>query len=287
VCPGLGCATSGTCQGGTCVVPATNDADGDGVCDPVDNCLNTPNPGQADTDGDGLGDACDNCPLQPNPGQADADHDGAGDVCDNCPVPNPDQLDLDGDGLGNACDNCPVNFNPGQGDLDGDGIGDFCDLLKPTKVKLQSSTSTMIDGSRLIVRIDLIDPALFSTADGVTVRFQDILGTDFAHHFNASDCIDTGGRAILCANGANGTPGGRQFRGKFGRLIKLPQAFRIQLKMSRLSQATTPAVGLAPPFRGPVTMTLSYTPVNGPPVVRPGVVRDCRVGRNYLSCREP
>lgn len=35
------------------------DSDGDGVCDPVDNCPNTPNPDQADSDGDGVGDACD------------------------------------------------------------------------------------------------------------------------------------------------------------------------------------------------------------------------------------
>jgi len=34
------------------------DSDNDGVVDPVDNCLNTPNPTQTDTDGDGIGDAC-------------------------------------------------------------------------------------------------------------------------------------------------------------------------------------------------------------------------------------
>jgi len=154
-------------------------------------------------------------------------------------------------------------------------------------VKLKASEGTTVDGSKLVTRIDLVDDAIFDVGAGVTVRFQDALGTTFAHHWNATDCIDTGGRAILCGNGPFGTPGGRQFRGKFGRLIKLPTAIRMSLKMTHLSQATTPPVALAPPFKGPVTMTVSYTPKNGPPVVRPGVVRDCRVGHNYLSCREP
>jgi hypothetical protein len=34
------------------------DADGDGICDPEDNCIDTPNPDQADLDGNGIGDAC-------------------------------------------------------------------------------------------------------------------------------------------------------------------------------------------------------------------------------------
>ena len=35
------------------------DADGDGVCDAIDNCPAAPNPDQADADGDGVGDVCD------------------------------------------------------------------------------------------------------------------------------------------------------------------------------------------------------------------------------------
>jgi hypothetical protein len=38
------------------------DTDGDGICDPVDNCVTVPNPDQLDTyglsTGDGSGDAC-------------------------------------------------------------------------------------------------------------------------------------------------------------------------------------------------------------------------------------
>jgi hypothetical protein len=70
------------------------DTDGDGVCDPVDNCVLKPNPTQLDTDGDGLGDACDNCPLVPNPLQQDFDNNGVGDAC-CCITP---RGDCDGNG---------------------------------------------------------------------------------------------------------------------------------------------------------------------------------------------
>jgi hypothetical protein len=51
---GAGCCTSG------CLLI---DMDGDGVCDPLDNCPTVANPDQSDLDGDGIGDVCDQSPL--------------------------------------------------------------------------------------------------------------------------------------------------------------------------------------------------------------------------------
>ena len=121
-------------------IEPTTDADGDGVPDEQDNCVNWVNPDQTDADGDGSGDSCDVCPF-------DAENDGDGDgVCgdvDNCLyAANPDQADTDGDGVGDLCndsddndgdewnnsiDNCGLVFNPDQADADNDGLGDVCD----------------------------------------------------------------------------------------------------------------------------------------------------------------
>ena len=86
----------------------TDDADGDGVADPYDNCPFVANRDQADSDGDGVGDACDNCVNTPNKDQSDVDGDGIGDVCDD---------DIDGDGILNAVDNCPRVANHDQANL--------------------------------------------------------------------------------------------------------------------------------------------------------------------------
>jgi hypothetical protein len=82
------------------------DADSDGACPDLDNCVDLPNPSQEDSDSDSLGNLCDNCPLHHNALQEDWDSDGVGDPCDNC----------------------AYDRNPWQADLDSDGEGDFCDL---------------------------------------------------------------------------------------------------------------------------------------------------------------
>ncbi|GAB4321001.1 MAG: hypothetical protein Kow0074_11700 [Candidatus Zixiibacteriota bacterium] len=105
-----------------------SDSDSDGICDVVDNCPDTPNPGQENTDGDSLGDACDNCPSVHNDGQENADADSLGDACDNCPgVANNDQVNSDADSLGDACDNCPGVANNDQANDDADSLGNLCD----------------------------------------------------------------------------------------------------------------------------------------------------------------
>ena len=105
-----------------------DDADGDRVWDPSDNCPLTANPWQEDADGDGVGDVCDNAPGHFNPHQTDGDQDGVGDAIDNCRLKaNPGQEDTDHDAIGEACDNAPKNYNPGQNDTDRDGTPDVLD----------------------------------------------------------------------------------------------------------------------------------------------------------------
>jgi hypothetical protein len=54
-----------------------------------------------------------------------------------------------------------------------------------------------------------------------------------------------------------------------------------------VSQTTDPPLAYGPPFRGPITVTLTYTPTTGPQITRPGLVRDCKSSRSLLVCREP
>jgi hypothetical protein len=96
----------------------TDDADGDGKSDDIDNCPFASNRDQLDGDGDGVGSACDNCAAASNFTQLDTDGDGAGDGCDG---------DIDGDTFDNALDNCPNIPNRDQGNADTDALGNVCD----------------------------------------------------------------------------------------------------------------------------------------------------------------
>ncbi|MBL0046299.1 MAG: thrombospondin type 3 repeat-containing protein [Flavobacteriales bacterium] len=136
------------------------DTDGDGFCDPTDNCPNTP--GQigspcndldactvndvlnsgcicagtfADGDADGICDLNDNCPGSGNAGQEDGDLDGIGDVCDQCPLAYGQEGSSCNDGndctindvLDANCNCVGIDF-----DVDDDGVCDFTDNCTTT-----------------------------------------------------------------------------------------------------------------------------------------------------------
>jgi gliding motility-associated-like protein len=128
----------------------TEDQDGDGVPNDIDNCPTLPNADQADGDGDGIGDVCDddldndgvlndvdNCPETSNSDQSDNDNDGIGDICDN---------DDDNDGILDVNDNCLLVSNPDQLDLDNDGVGDQCDDSVELNLKVPNGISPNGDG---------------------------------------------------------------------------------------------------------------------------------------------
>jgi hypothetical protein len=92
-----------------------------------------------DADGDGIGDMCDMCLEEANELQwaglgeydiyllqEDEDRDGVGDSCDNC-LGRDTFPDADRDGIGDDCDNCALLAGDNQNDFDFDGLGDICD----------------------------------------------------------------------------------------------------------------------------------------------------------------
>jgi hypothetical protein len=105
----------------------------------VDNSFPEPCP---DADGDVLCDAVDNCPFHPSVNLADADHDGRGDVCE-C-------TDQNGDGLNTVADLLAINaaiFAPRLAtplcDGNGDGVCSVQDILA-ANAEVFSPTSTSI-----------------------------------------------------------------------------------------------------------------------------------------------
>jgi len=86
--PAFAQSQPGECAGGQCGTP-NNNGGGCGCGCGGSILVNYTDVGKTyeqsdDSDGDGIDDSLDNCPYVPNPNQADADGDGVGDVCDNC-----------------------------------------------------------------------------------------------------------------------------------------------------------------------------------------------------------
>jgi hypothetical protein len=160
---------------------ACNDAEGDGVCDGVDNCPLVANSDQADTDADTIGDACDNCVTTANADQLDSDADGIGDVCDSCPtVDNSSPADLDGDGLTDF-EECLLGTDMASADSDGDTLsdGDEVNLYGTDPLKQDSDGDQMADNVEVLAGTDPNDASSFPgdgdlTEDGV-VDVRDML----------------------------------------------------------------------------------------------------------------
>ncbi|MBL8954339.1 MAG: thrombospondin type 3 repeat-containing protein [Myxococcaceae bacterium] len=179
----------------------TDDADGDGKADQLDNCPFSSNRDQSDLDGDGVGNTCDNCADASNLTQLDTDGDGRGDSCDadvdgdglanevdNCAgVPNADQYrtnlsstfgdvcngDDDLDGIVDGQDNCPRIANPTQVlpadpslcnvDVDGDNVGDNFDNCPGAQNP--SQTDTDLDGIGDVCDLDRDNDGIMNGAD--------------------------------------------------------------------------------------------------------------------------
>jgi hypothetical protein len=104
----------------------TDDDDGDGVTNDVDNCFEVVNSDQANRDGDGLGDVCDPCPVDV---LDDSDGDGLCDSDDACPsdpaateepCPDDGESGFVGDGFLDGGLDGGVSVGPDQDD---DGCG--------------------------------------------------------------------------------------------------------------------------------------------------------------------
>jgi hypothetical protein len=113
----------GACDPDLCLGhDAFGDADGDGICEDLDQCLGDDALG--DADGDGVCEDLDSCPGFDD-GQ-DSDFDGTPNGCDGCPFDASGTADRDGDGVCDGADLCVGNDLFGDGD--GDGVCDDLDL---------------------------------------------------------------------------------------------------------------------------------------------------------------
>ena len=165
------------------------------VCNGLDDdCDNLVDEETTDADGDGVCDGIDNCPAIANADQADADGDGMGDACDSCS--NDPENDVDGDGICGDVDNCPSNANSGQEDSDCDTVGDECDVCPGGDDSVDNNNDGIADCSQLL------NYAAYSSAwkcgtnkiyvchSGVTQCIsKNQLSTHYGHGDNIGTCV--------------------------------------------------------------------------------------------------
>ncbi len=220
-----------------CIGTLTADTDGDGICDTLDQCNGSPDPGNPCDDGDActtndsIDDFC-NCVGT----YVDTDNDSVCDGNDVCPGGD-DTIDSDNDGIPDFCDYCDGNIAGTDCD-DGDALTindvydsncvcsgvDFCSDISTAGISLSSPNGSLnctnINFAALNYNISFAITGIESVLSGnpnnryidrVTVQYVDANGLTQTHQVLTSNgTILIPGPAsglILCIEDSDGNPG--------------------------------------------------------------------------------